>query len=85
MSKIRRNRRKSIRSRKRSRRNKSKSRKTKLTTKQRCQKQLQNKIRINMREYKSGRYVSPKQAIAVSYSQTKKRHPSCKRVLTKKK
>ena len=43
-----------------------------------CQKALSNKIKINMKEYKSGRYKSRKQAIAVSYSQTQKSHPECK-------
>ena len=43
-----------------------------------CQKALSNKIKINMKEYKTGRYISPKQAIAVSYSQTIKKYPRCK-------
>ena len=34
-----------------------------------------------MKEYRSGRYVSPAQAIAVSYSQVQKRYPKCKRFL----
>ena len=51
-----------------------------------CKKYLQDKIRINMDEYKNmDRYVSRAQAIAVSYSQTIKKHPRCKRVLSKRK
>lgn len=44
-----------------------------------CKKRLSNKIRINMKEFKRGRYVSRKQAIAVSYSQIKKKYPECKK------
>lgn len=43
-----------------------------------CKKQLQKKIKINMGEYKSGRWKSPKQAIAVSYSQVRRKFPQCK-------
>lgn len=43
-----------------------------------CQKRLQDKIRINMDEYKQGRYKSRKQAIKVSYIQVKKMYPRCK-------
>lgn len=34
---------------------------------------LQKKIRKNIEEYRRGRWVSPQQAIAVSYSQTRKK------------
>ena len=34
---------------------------------------LKKKIELNMREYKRGRWVSPQQAVAVSYSQTRKK------------
>ena len=37
-----------------------------------------------MGEYKSGRFVSPAQAIAVSYSETLKKFPMCKRHLSRK-
>jgi hypothetical protein len=37
-----------------------------------------------MGEYKKGRFVSPAQAIAVSYSETLKKFPMCKRHLSKK-
>lgn len=49
-----------------------------------CKKRLSNKIIINMEEYKSGRYKSRQQALAVSYSQIKKKYPSCNRYFTKK-
>jgi hypothetical protein len=49
-----------------------------------CRKKLQNKIRKNMAEYKAGKYSSRAQALAVSYAQVKKKYPSCKRSLSKK-
>ncbi len=48
-------------------------------TKRSCQNKLKNKIRINMAEYKKGRFSSRQQALAVSYAQVKKKSPSCKR------
>ena len=42
-----------------------------------CKQALQKKIKINIDEYKTGRWVSPKQAIAVSYSQVKRKYPQC--------
>ncbi len=48
-------------------------------TKSSCQSKLKNKIRINMAEYKKGRFSSRKQALAVSYAQVKKKSPGCKR------
>lgn len=42
-----------------------------------CRKKLSKKISVNMREYKQGRWKSPKQAIAVSYSQVRRSHPRC--------
>jgi hypothetical protein len=44
-----------------------------------CKQALQNKIRINMKEYEN-----PKQAIAVSYSQILKSKPHCKPHLKRK-
>ena len=44
-----------------------------------CQAKLKNKIRINMAEYKKGRFSSRQQALAVSYAQVKKKSPGCKR------
>lgn len=57
---------------------------TKKSLKQKCQQWVSNKIAINMREYKKGKYKSPKQAIAVAYSQVLKKHPECKRVMKRK-
>ena len=64
------------RSMKRSRKSKSKGK---------CKTYLSKKIGINMAEYRQGMYVSPAQAIAVAYSQVRKSHPTCKRVLKSKK
>ena len=50
-------------------------------TKSRCQSYLKRKIRANMDEYKRGRFSSRSQALAVSYSQTKKKLPYCSRYL----
>ena len=60
-------------------RSKKRSRK-KLSQKERCKRYLQKKIKTNIGEYKKGRYISPKQAIAVSYAQTKKKYPRCRSV-----
>ena len=49
-----------------------------------CRDMLSSKIAINMREYKNGRFKSPKQAIAVAYAQVLKQSPGCKRVLSRK-
>lgn len=49
--------------------------KSKLSEK--CKKFLKKKISINMREYKQGRFSSRAQAIAVSYSQMRKKYPEC--------
>ena len=64
---------------------KSKRRKRSKRSKSKCRKYLQDKISINMGEYKSGRYYSRSQAIAVSYSQILKKHPQCKRILRRSK
>ena len=45
-----------------------------------CNDYLQNKIKINLLEYKKGKYKSGKQAIAVSYAQTSKKYPNCELV-----
>ena len=50
-----------------------------------CQTKLKNKIRINMAEYKKGRFSSRQQALAVSYAQVKKKSPSCKRFFSRRK
>ncbi len=43
-----------------------------------CKKRLQDKIKINLHEWKQGLWKSQKQAIAVSYSQVKKKYPRCR-------
>jgi len=59
-------------------------RKRRSRSKSKCKKFLKDKIRINIDEYKSGRYSSRSQAIAVSYSQVLKKHPKCKKSLRRK-
>jgi hypothetical protein len=48
-----------------------------------CRSLLSNKISINMKEYKSGnkKIKSHLQAIAVAYSQIKKKYPECSKSL----
>ena len=46
-----------------------------------CKKYLSDKIRNNIKEYKNGKFISRKQAIAVSYSQVIKQHPRCNKSL----
>lgn len=58
-------------SRKRSRSSILKAKKT------RCSNLLKKKISINMKELKKGKFKNRAQAIAVSYSQVKKKYPSC--------
>ena len=58
--------------------------KTSVRTKSACNQLLKKKIRKNMDEYKSGRYSSRQQALAVSYSQVKKMSPYCSRYFKKK-
>ena len=53
-------------------------RRTYMTSTQ-CKQALKEKIQINMREYNKKRYSSRQQALAVSYSQIGKKHPSCKK------
>lgn len=48
-----------------------------------CKALLKKKIDINMSEYKKGRFSSPKQAVAISYSEAGKINPNCKRYLKK--
>ena len=52
-------------------------------TKSRCRKRLNDKIKINMKEYEHGLFKTRKQAIAVSYSQTLKNYPRCKKSFTR--
>jgi hypothetical protein len=51
----------------------------KMISKKNCKKKLSKKIKTNMDEWKSGRYVSQEQALAVSYSQIKRKYPDCDR------
>lgn len=46
-------------------------------TRQFCNLVLREKIRMNMRELEKGRWSSPAQAVAVSYSQVRKLFPKC--------
>jgi len=56
-----------------------------MVTKSDCQKALSRKIAINMKEYKAGKYSSRSQAIAVAYSQVRKKKPSCSRFFKRSK
>ena len=60
--------------------------KSKKSLKDFCRNKLSNKIKINMKEYKQGnkKIKSPSQAIAISYSQVKKKYPKCSRSLKRK-
>ena len=51
-----------------------------------CRNLLSNKISINMKEYKSGnnKIKSPSQAIAIAYSQIKKKYPECSKSIKRK-
>ena len=53
-------------------------------TKKKCRELLSKKIKLNMIEYKKGKWVSRAQAIAVSYRQITKKYPKCKRFFNKK-
>lgn len=59
--------------------------KRKKRPKGKCKTYLEQKIALNLAEYKKGNYVSRQQAIAVAYKQVKKEHPQCKRFLEKNK
>lgn len=58
---------------------KKRIKKRRSVTKTTCKRFLQKKISINMKEWKEGKYKSQKQALAVSYSQTRKKYPTCKK------
>jgi hypothetical protein len=66
-------------SRKTTKKGSRKTSKKRSLTKRSCQTKLKNKIRMNMAEYKKGRFSSRQQALAVSYTQVKKKSPGCKR------
>ena len=64
-------------------RNDGKSHRRRVSSKhRRCKSLLGRKIGINIHE---GIYANKEQAVAVAYSQVRKRHPSCRRILGKKK
>ena len=73
-------------SKRRSKRSKLSKRSKMSPLKKFCRTKLSNKIKINMREYKnkSKKIKSPLQAIAIAYSQIKKKYPKCSRSLKKK-
>ena len=71
---------------KRNRKSKKSKRSKRGSLKNFCRSKLSNKIKINMKEYKQGnkRIKSPSQAIAIAYSQIKKKYPKCSRSLKRK-
>tara|TARA_B100002051_G_C16168370_1_gene361547 strand:+ start:88 stop:399 length:312 start_codon:yes stop_codon:yes gene_type:complete len=48
-----------------------------------CLKDFEKKKNINLDEYKKGKYINNKQALAVSYSQVFKKNPNCKKYIGK--
>ena len=70
------------RSRRKSKR-RSRKRKTTYMTEARCKSELKEKIKINMREYKEGKYNSRQQAIAVAYSVLSRKYPNCKKIFNR--
>lgn len=72
--------------RKLSKRNRKSKRSKRGSLKNFCRSKLSNKIKINMKEYKQGnkRIKSAIQAIAIAYSQIKKKYPKCSRSLKRK-
>ena len=65
-------------------RSRTKARRKTRKTQSKCRQRLNDKIKINMKEYKTGLFQTRKQAIAVSYSQTLKKYPRCKKSFTRK-
>ena len=60
-------------------------RKSKMKKCETCQEALSRKIRLNMREMKENKtFRTPKQAIAVSYSQVSKERPGCRAVFSRR-
>jgi hypothetical protein len=60
----------------------SNKRKPKKKPKGKCKTYLEQKIALSLAEYKKGNYQTRQQAIAVAYSQVRKKHPRCKQFLT---
>lgn len=50
-----------------------------------CQNYLKSIIKKSLKKYKDGKYKSSRQAIAISYSLTKRKFPSCKLVTNPRK
>ena len=50
-----------------------------------CLKEFEKKKKINLEEYKKGKYVNNKQALAVTYSQVFKKNPKCEKYIGSKK
>ena len=49
-----------------------------------CLKDFEKKKKINFAEYKKGKYINNKQALAVTYSQVFKNNPKCEKYIGKK-
>ena len=56
----------------------------KMSTKDKCKRYLQRKVSENLGLFKSGRYISRQQALAVSYKQAEKKYPRCRSVFIKR-
>ena len=50
-----------------------------------CLKEFEKKKKINLDEYKKGKYVNNKQALAVTYSQVFRKNPKCEKYIGSKK
>ncbi len=50
-----------------------------------CLKNFERKLGSNLSEYKKGRYVSYKQALAITYSQVLKKQPKCSKYISSRK
>ncbi len=50
-----------------------------------CRSNFDKKFKINKDEYKKGKYVSIKQALAITYNQVYKKNSKCKKYLDKRK
>ena len=49
-----------------------------------CLKDFEKKKKINFAEYKKGKYINNKQALAVTYSQVFRKNPKCEKYIGKK-
>lgn len=55
----------------------------KVPSKPTCKNYLKKKIKRNLKNFEKENFKNKTQALAISYSQVKKNHPQCKRVLKK--